>query len=289
MKKNYTAIILDIQHSRKFDDDKRLYIQDKLFSIIKFINDYCNKELVKKFEFSAGDSVQALFYNISDAFSCYCFIKNLFYPYQIRCGIGYGKINQKLMDQNYVSTNMLDGEAYHYAISALDDCKLEKYDFLIYSSNEERDYFVNQIMSTVELLNLDHTYKQADIFNLFNLLYPLEIRRDGMNIKEISTFIINKLKENVLSYKFEDFTSSGSIKLILGEVTYNYQERKKQLHKLFDQRFSTKINSVCAVLLNVSRQNIEKMRVVGKFDEIRKLECLVLEYIRNEYEHEKKD
>ena len=46
---------------------------------------------------------------------------------------------------------------------------------------------------------------------------------------------------------------------------------------------------VCAVLLNVSRQNIEKMRVVGKFDEIRKLECLVLEYIRNEYEHVKKD
>ena len=277
MSANFAAIIIDIQHSRKYDDDQRFYIQDKLFSIIQFINEYYLKELVKKFEFSSGDSIQALFNNVSDAFSCYCFIRDLFYPYQVRCGIGYGKLNQKILDKNYHSTNILDGEAYHYAISALNDCKLEKYRFLLYSSNEEKDNLVNQIMSTVELLNLDHTNKQADVFDLFNLLYPLEIKYEGQNISKYAEFIIDKLKQNVLSYDFDKFFFNEIKELLYDEIRYNYFRREENFHKLFGPRFTTKMNSVCSVLLNVSRQNIEKMRAVGKFDEIRKLECLVFE------------
>lgn len=277
MSANFAAIIIDIQHSRKYDDDQRFYMQDKLFSIIQFINEYYLKELVKKFEFSSGDSIQALFNNVSDAFSCYCFIRDLFYPYQVRCGIGYGKLNQKILDKNYHSTNILDGEAYHYAISALNDCKLEKYRFLLYSSNEEKDNLVNQIMSTVELLNLDHTNKQADVFDLFNLLYPLEIKYEGQNISKYAEFIIDKLKQNVLSYDFDKFFFNEIKELLYDEIRYNYFRREENFHKLFGPRFTTKMNSVCSVLLNVSRQNIEKMRAVGKFDEIRKLECLVFE------------
>jgi len=283
MSANFAAIIIDIQHSRKYDDDQRFYMRDKLFSIIQFINEYYFKELVEKFEFSSGDSIQALFNNVSDAFSCYCFIRDLFYPYQVRCGIGYGKLNQKILDKNYHSTNILDGEAYHYAISALNDCKLEKYRFLLYSNNGEKDNLVNQIMSTVELLNLDHTNKQADVFDLFNLLYPLEIKYEGQNISKNAKFIIDKLKQNVLSYDFDKFFSNEIKELLYDEVRYNYFRREENFHKLFGPRFTTKMNSVCSVLLNVSRQNIEKMRAVGKFDEIRKLECLVFECTKKEY------
>lgn len=283
MSVNFAAIIIDIQHSRKYDEDQRFYMQDKLFSIIQFINEYYSKELVKIFEFSSGDSIQALFNNVSAAFSCYCFIRDLFYPYQVRCGIGYGKLNQKILDKDYYSTNMFDGEAYHYAIAALNDCKLEKYGFLLYSSNEENDNLVNQIMSTVELLNLDQTNKQADVFDLFNLLYPLEIKYEGQNINKNTEFIIDKLKQNVLSYDFDKFAFNDIKELLFDEVRYNYFRREEKFHRLFGPRFTTKMNSVCSVLLNVSRQNIEKMRAVGKFDEIRKLECLVLEYTKKEY------
>lgn len=283
MSNNYAAIILDIQHSRKYDDDHRFHIQEKLFSIIQFINEYYEKKLVKVFEFSSGDSIQALFKDVSDAFSCYCLIRNLFYPYLVRCGIGYGKLNQRILEKDYHSTNMFDGEAYHYAISALNDCKLEKYGFLLYSSDEEKDNLVNQIMSTVELLNLDLTNKQADVFDLFNLLYPLEIKYERQNINKNAEFIIDKLKQNVLSYDFEKFISDDIKELLFDEVRYNYFRREEKFHKLFGPRFTTKMNSVCSVLLNVSRQNIEKMRAVGKFDEIRKLECLVFECTKKEY------
>ena len=178
-------------------------------------------------EFSSGDSIQALFNNVSDAFSCYCFIRDLFYPYQVRCGIGYGKLNQKILDKGYHSTNILDGEAYHYAISALNDCKLEKYRFLLYSSNEEKDNLVNQIMSTVELLNLDHTNKQSDVFDLFNLLYPLEIKYEGQNISKNAEFIIDKLKQNVFSYDFDKFFSNKIKEFLFDEVRYNYFRREE--------------------------------------------------------------
>ena len=283
MSNNYAAIILDIQHSRTYDDEQRFYIQDKLFSIIQFINEYYSKELVKSFEFSSGDSIQALFKDVSDAFSCYCFIRNLFYPYQVRCGIGYGMLNQRILEKDYRSTNMFDGEAYHYAISALNDCKFEKYGFLLYSCNEANDNLVNQIMSTVELLNFDHTNRQADVFDLFNLLYPLEIKYEGQNINKIANFIIDKLKQNVLTYDFDENTSNDIKDMLFDEVRYNYFRREEKFHKLFGPRFATKLNSVCSMLLKVSRHNIEKIRALGKFDEIRKLECLVFEYMKKEY------
>ena len=138
-------------------------------------------------------------------------------------------------------------------------------------------------MSTVELLNLDHTNKQADVFDLFNLLYPLEIKYERQNINKNAEFIIDKLKQNVLSYDFEKFISDDIKELLFDEVRYNYFRREEKFHKLFGPRFTTKMNSVCSVLLNVSRQNIEKIRAVGKFDEIRKLECLVYEYTEKEY------
>jgi len=43
------------------------------------------------------------------------------------------------------------------------------------------------------------------------------------------------------------------------------------------------MNYVCSVILDVTRQNIEKIRIAGKFDEIRKLDRLVLDYIKKEY------
>lgn len=283
MSNNYAAIILDIKHSRTYDDESRFFVQEKLLSIVQFINEYYSKELVKSFEFSSGDSIQALFKDVSDAFSCYCFIKNLFYPYQVRCGIGYGKLNQMILDKNYYSTNMFDGESYHYAISALNDCKLEKFGFLLYSGDDEKDDLVNQIMSTVELLNYDHTSKQADVFDLFNLFYPLDIKFEEQNIHQIANFIIDKLKHNVVTYDFDENTSNDIKDLLFDEVKDNYFRREEKFYKLFAPGFATKLNSICAMLLKVSRHNIEKIRALGKFDEIRKLECLVFDYMKKEY------
>ena len=66
-------------------------------------------------------------------------------------------------------------------------------------------------------------------------------------------------------------------------LSISYFSREEKFHKLFGPKFTTKLNSVCSILLKVSRHNIEKIRSLGKFDEIRKLECLVFEYMKKEY------
>ena len=47
---NYAAIIMDIRHSRKYDEEQRFFIQDKLFSIIQFINKYYNSDPLDELE-----------------------------------------------------------------------------------------------------------------------------------------------------------------------------------------------------------------------------------------------
>ena len=271
MNTNYAAIIIDVIQSRKYDDEERFNIQEKLYKIIKFISNCYKKEIVKEFNFSAGDSIQALFNNVSDAFSSYCLLNTLFYPYKSRCGIGYGKLNQKILDVNYNNTNMLDGEAFHYAISALNDCKEKNFNFLLYSNKNENDNLVNQIMSTVEIFTSQHSTKQADVFDLFNLLYPLENKSSFEMIDENIEFIITSLKQNIQSYELDDLTMFKLVSLV----------NSKNYTSILE--FPTRINSVCAQLLNVSRQNIEKIRTAGFFDKIRVLEKLVLNYMKNEY------
>lgn len=271
MNTTYAAIIMDVIESRKYDEQERFNIQEKLYKIIKFINNCYKNEIVKDYDFSAGDSIQALFNNVSDAFSSYCLIKTLFYPYKIRCGIGYGKLNQKLLDVKYNNANMLDGEAYHYAVLALNDCKEKNCYFLLYSNKNESDNLVNQIMSTVEIFTSEHSTKQADVFDLFNLLFPLENKNSFKINDENTEFIITTIKQNIQSYELDDLTMIKHVLLVDFKSDTNTPD------------FPTKINSICAQLLNVSRQNIEKIRAVGFFDKIRVLEKLVLDYMKSEY------
>lgn len=279
MKTNFAAIIIDICHSRDYNEEERYYIQEKLFSIILFINNHYSKKLIKKFEFSSGDSIQALFKNAADAFSCYFFIKTLFYPYKIRCGIGFDEINKNILNRNYESTNMFDGNAYHLASLALDDCKNDNYNFLFYSPKKEEDKIVNLLIQTVDLLNNDQTDKQADTFNLFNLLYPLEFDGQKKNIEITSYFdYLNSMKESFSLYKSNETKDDIIINLLYNEVFKN--DILKNDHA---NGFPTKMDYICSIILDVTRQNINKHRIAGKFDNIRKLENLVYDFLKERY------
>ena len=64
----YTSMIIDIKKSRTYNESERFDIQEKLISIVKFANNYYKDDLVKKIEFSSGDSIQALFKSAAGAF-----------------------------------------------------------------------------------------------------------------------------------------------------------------------------------------------------------------------------
>lgn len=283
MNLNYAAIIIDIQHSRNSTEYERFLMQEKLYSIVNFVNSYYKNRILKTFEFSSGDSIQALFTNVADAFVYYCFVRNLFYPYRIRCGIGFGPINKRIFERDYRSTNMVDGIAYHLAIDALSDCKSEDYDILLYSQDGQKDDMVNQIMHTLSVFSDDHTTTQADVYNFFNLLYPLEIIYESQYVEEIADFIIEKVQQNVISYNFNISILKENIAMLLNEAKFEFSTRTKKSQRTFYQVYPRKMNLFCASLIGVTRQNISKMRLSGRFDEMRKLENLALNYIKKEY------
>ena len=289
----YAAIIIDIKNSRKMMSQDRIDAQQKLFDIVEFINDIYQDVLIKELDFSAGDSIQGLFKNLRNAFNAYLFIRNLFHPFELRCGIGFAAINNfNSIPRKNLTTNMIDGEAYHLAHQALMVSKETNKNFLLYSHYVKSDILINQIMSTVDLLMKSQTANQSNIGNIFNLLYPINYHNLIINVSRYSQFLINIMKENSNNH----FNFSSELYCQLME-TINYASRKNQRDDqnmdfnrrvFYENIFSTKLDVLLSEFFNTSRQNISKIKQSGHIEEIRKLELSAMSYLENIYDWENK-
>ena len=289
----YAAIIIDIKDSRKMHNKDRIFAQDKLYDIIQFINAIYADVLIKKVEFSAGDSIQGLFKDLRNAFNAYLFIRNLFYPFQLRCGIGYASI-RGFIDKKYneFTTNMIDGRAYHLANEAILECKESENAFLVYSEYAKDDILVNQIMHTVDLLLNEQTKNQADICNFFNLIYPINYHNLTIDTTKYCMYLIDTLSKNHYTYNFS--TNNEDLKLyieLMKEIyhntrknQYDQQNMNYENHTFYEDMFPTKLDVLLADFLQTSRQNIAKIKQKSHADEIRKLELCVMSYFENIYD-----
>lgn len=289
----YAAIIIDIKNSRKMIIQDRIDAQQKLIDIVEFINYIYQDVLIKELDFSAGDSIQGLFKNLRNAFNAYLFIRNLFYPFELRCGIGFASIdNFKSITRRKLTTNMIDGEAYHLAHQALIVSKETDNNFLLYSTYFKSDILINQMMSTVDLLLKSQTANQANIGNIMNLLYPINYHNLIINISSYSRFLINIMKENSNNH----FNFSSELYCQLME-TIDYASRKNQREDqnmdfnrrvFYESIFPTKLDVLISEFFNTSRQNISKIKQSGHIEEIRKLELSAMSYLENIYDRENK-
>ena len=289
---NYVALILDIKHSKEFSDIERSKCQMKLYDIINIVNNLYKESIVEKMIFSGGDSIQGLFNNIANAINCYFTIKYLFYPYEIRCGVGYGKINEYIVknkiDYNLdVDSNFVDGDSYHMAISALTASKENDYDIILQSNNIETDLIYNQLLYSLKVLEKQMSNKQKDIFTIFNLLSPV-FYDSLVNFNESYYTVVNKyLKDNIKEYV---------VNLEEQVNIYNFLNKRSRSMDilstkdlLFERRiikkdpFESFLNEFVGVLLSVSRENIRQMVEKGNFNEIRRLQITALSYVMQTY------
>ena len=289
---NYVALILDIKHSKEFSDIERSKCQMKLYDIINIVNNLYKESIVEKMIFSGGDSIQGLFNNIANAINCYFTIKYLFYPYEIRCGVGYGKINEYIVknkiDYNLdVDSNFVDGDSYHMAISALTASKENDYDIILQSNNIEKDLIFNQLLYSLKVLEKQMSNKQKDIFTIFNLLSPV-FYDSLVNFNESYYTVVNKyLKDNIKEYV---------VNLEEQVNIYNFLNKRSRSMDilstkdlLFERRiikkdpFESFLNEFVGVLLSVSRENIRQMVEKGNFNEIRRLQITALSYVMQTY------
>ena len=156
----YFVIMIDLKNSKKMNSETRLIVQDKFIDIVEgTANKLFSTELVTNLCFSAGDSIQGVFHDFTEAVKCYRVIKALMYPYEIRCGIGFGKI---IGVDRYYDTNKLDGEAFHNASKAIKYCKENNLDICFVSNNDENEDAL--ITNALNMASNDDKYSLADVY-----------------------------------------------------------------------------------------------------------------------------
>lgn len=284
MKKKYAAFVLDIKNSKGMEEDIRAECQKKLLKITEFINNIFSSNLEEKIVFASGDSVQGLFDNVKNAVGCYYLAKFLLYPFQLRCGIGFGEINEYIKHikntDKHLDSNFVDGSSYHLAINALNTAKERNYNILIFSDSPQDDIVINQVFKTSMTLEELQTSYQKDIFDIFNLLFPITYGSKQIN-SFYYDFVIKILKGNLIKYKIiqEKFYYDDLYLRISQYLTKNrlYDEKVLQDQRIFyESVIPASLNDYVASLLGVTRQNIEQKVEKGNFNEIRKLDVLAV-------------
>lgn len=166
----YVALIADIKGSRKYRAEERGYLQDLTNESLLFANELFKEGIEKEVVFSAGDEVQGLFREPATAFLYYRFLCFLLGPGVLRGGLGVGTWDVRL--EEGASTSQ-DGEAYHYARSAILEAQKRKRFDLVLRSEELPDEVLTTLMDHSLSIGKMRTATRNDMALAVEFFYPV--------------------------------------------------------------------------------------------------------------------
>lgn len=268
-----TALIADIIQSRK--SEERYGIQKKMIQIIDFLNKAFEDKLVKKVEISSGDSFQGLFDSPGTAFLYIRMIQMLIYPTKIRAGIGVGTLDY--MDKDY-GTNLLDGEAYHNAKTAIDIISASRKEAVHFNIKSSNHVLANSINTM-----LDMYYKLRQIFGVNSLrislvnelLNPMSINGEinyleRTNDKEID-LIDDIIKNSFIRRSVKNINEINALSILIVKETEPFKIIENSNNKgktASSADFVLRgIQDDVANVIGTSRQNVQKYYSKGVADE----------------------
>lgn len=160
---NYIAIIGDVIDSKSLEN--RYHVQNSFKDCLQKINDKYKEALVSKFSLTLGDEFQGLVSTQINIFQVIDDISMLMKPYQIRFGIGLGKI---LTDINPDISIGADGPAYWNARQAINYIH-EKNDYgqnhlAFQSDNELKSKVINSLLAAGEAIKNNWITSQQEVF-----------------------------------------------------------------------------------------------------------------------------
>lgn len=268
-----TVLIADIIQSRK--SEERYDIQKKMVLIIDFLNKSYESNLVRKAEISSGDSFQGLFDSPGSAFLFIRMAQMLLYPTKMRAGIGVGTLDY--MDKNF-GTNLLDGEAFHNAKTAIEGISSTRKEAIYFSIKNSNQVFVDSINVMFDMYyKLRQTFGSNSLrISLVNeLLNPMSVNGEVSYLENSNTMEIDFISEILKnSFKQRSNHSEKTRNDLLNLPTnksepfiipksYSY-ERKNLSSSDFVLRG---IQDSVANVIGTSRQNVQKYYSKGVADE----------------------
>lgn len=166
----YTALIVDIKNSKKYEGSIREELQRHIYGSLEYLNSLFVQGIEKPVVFSGGDEVQGLFRDSVTAFLYYRFLNMLLNPITIRGGIGVGDWRVKL---EKAESTAQDGPVYHCAREAISQAKSSRYYDLFFSSRRSSDESVTVLMDYPLGVGKMRTTKQNEFALIVEMLLPL--------------------------------------------------------------------------------------------------------------------
>ena len=298
--KEYYAIILDLVKSTELDENDRYQAQKKLNQSITLINKFFTGSIVKSMSFSAGDSVQGLFNNVHSACNVFYLVSNIMFPYFVRCGIGKGEINNKLISEfNSNDSNVYDGKAYHLARSGLDNAKNFNYNLFI-NTDSYKDFMINTLINDSSAKSM--TIIQHSLYSMINIIEPIGFDTScflSNYLDEILNIVIDKTEyyrksSQALTKAKKNKKYSNVIEIDIKRTLKDYEKGGLNTNKLSDIKnnsilvrnestISSEIREFLVQITSSTSQNIGSIIRKSNMDEMRKKDIAKLLFVRHFY------
>ena len=282
----YTAFIADIINSKKLSKNDREQLQVFIKTCLNTLNNVFKFSLEFDVIFSAGDEVQGLFKYPTSAFLYLRLFKLILAPLQIRCGIGIGDWDVKIINGN---SNEQDGSAYHNARTAISNAH-DRYDYnVLFNSNSINDIYINTLINTSLLFIEKQSQYQNQILLLTELINPLFDSNSMNSLAFTQIFILVQKKVEQEFYKkfYDKLKNKVSIfnKISTGfEPFYIFSacmaKNKFALISTLKKGLSAQISNIT----KTSRQNIDNVIKSGNISQIRNIDVTTLIFLYENFE-----
>ncbi len=167
----FAAFIMDITGSRQYATEERNRLQDRLVRCSQILNDAFASLQAKAVDFSGGDEVQGLFFDVFGAYLYYRLLEIFMLPYPTRSGIGTGVWDTRVTAKG---TAAQDGPAYHTAREAIETAHRLKTQSVCLVTRDAADIGLNLLTNASVTLKSGLSPAQLGILRRMEIRYPFD-------------------------------------------------------------------------------------------------------------------
>lgn len=273
---NGYCFVADIVKSTKGLEERQIEVAKLLNKCKEELNPAFETSMLTTMNVSSGDSIQGVFKTEATAFLYGRLLNKLFYPENVRFGIGYGSV---LITSDDLDSNKTVGDGFVYAQNVLADAKDSNLLFRLggYDPTDSVYWILEQ--NAVIKSKLSKPQREMDL--IVELLYPFA--GSGMNINYVKKAILeiiiykresklwnihnmsSKYIDNIIS-NYKDFDNKPVI-IEEGKIYTYYQGLGKQLEYLYGAK----------------QQTISDKLERSKIKNIRLYDAIIVDKIRRNY------
>ena len=268
----YTALMIDLVSSRKYDIETRNEIQRQLKQAIDLLNQLYAPAIKFDVVFSAGDEVQGLFKSTAAAILYHRSLCLMMSPNRFRAGIGVGTWTIQMPEG--LSTEQ-DGSSYHNARKAIELTNIKRDASIQIIMDTNDDVALNVLINVASKIQKKQTIIQHAHVCLLEAIDPI------FDARLMRIEMMKEYRYHLIKHVFDSETIVNEqnkiidIQSLYAKQTSDIQGKPFTQH-IKDYGLKKGVSFRMAEVTKTSRQNVEKILKSSNIEMIRELEVSAL-------------